>query len=120
MGRLGQNPYKMKRGDLEPFEAILTDRDGKPVTPGNEDEVFFLMRPITAGMGVSPVRGTAENGESPGQVSYTPVDADVSIPGPYRVEFEVLGPDGPRTYPPDGYYEVLILEDLDSDFAPPG
>lgn len=105
--------YITRKGDNHiTFTQTLTDSAGAAVNLTTATGVKFVARPVTATTPTTNLAGTIVTPAS-GIVSYTPTLADTATAGQYQVTWVVTWGDSTvSTYPVDGYYEMLVEEDL--------
>ncbi len=112
-------PYTVMQFDTAtPLRARLRDGKGRlvPLPPGTP--IWFSMRPAVEGLPGAVFQKSGYIVESPGRVGYDFENEDVAISGPYLAQWRVILPDGPQTFPSDGYLDLVILPVLVAGYTP--
>lgn len=113
--------WKMKKGDLLPIlDVILRDSYGPVSLGGATSATFRMATPAAVAAGDTPkVEATADIDTdqvvNPGKVTYTWSTGDTDTPGTYWGEIVVLYSSKEITYPNGGYYEIIILENVEEN-----
>jgi hypothetical protein len=106
---------RVERGDTSVIAADLLNTHGPANLSGCV--VSFSMRRVQSRPSDrATVTGAAQSVGDPrqGRVAYAWKAGQTDVPGDYRVEWQVLLPNGRRrTYPPDGYQALRILPSLE-------
>ena len=103
-------PFYIKQGDtLPPLNVVLLDSQGNTIPEADISTAQFSMR---QGSNVKVSSQTATY-VGPAEFNYywSILNGDTDTPGRYEGEISVLMADGTtRTFPNDGYIEIIITE----------
>jgi hypothetical protein len=109
--------FYLKQHDLLP-ELILTLLDGDvPADLVGATSARLMLRSLVAGLIVdgdmTVIQDQDELATTKGKVKYTWVDGDTDLIGTFNGEVEVMFGAKPETFPGNGYFHVVIGNDLD-------
>lgn len=109
--------FKLKQHDLLP-EMILTLLDGDVAADlAGASSARLMVRNFSAGLIVNAAMILLQDEDdlaaTKGKVKYVWVDGDTDLVGTFNAEVEVMFGARPETFPGDGYFQVIIGNDLD-------
>jgi hypothetical protein len=103
-------PYPITQGTAGSMLGTIYDANGEPVMLNLAVDVKLGIEPVSPALGVAPRNFYLRLSlDTPGRFAWDYVANDVNVAGLFRAQVHLLMPDGPKSFPNDGYLDIAVL-----------
>jgi hypothetical protein len=92
------------------MSGTLIDANGEPVPLTVATQVRLGIEAVSPALGVAPrMIDLRVQTDAVGRFAWDYAPADVNVPGLFRAQVHMVLPEGPKTFPSDGYLDVQVI-----------
>ena len=104
-------PYPIPQGTAGTMGGTLFDANDQPVPLTLATDVRLGIEPASPALPIAPrmLDLRVPTDEGVGRFAWDYEADDVDVPGLYRAQVHMLMPDGPKSFPSDGYLDISVI-----------